>query len=564
MASSLCRWLVLATTIVALGVVGATAQSQPLPPVVQGDVAPGSPQIYAVSLNAGDLITGTFELVRGGDIAFEVFDPAGAWIKSTIFSPDFDLGQPRPVGFAASVNGIYRVQVSRREATPASPALGSFVLRTNAAAPPSVRMSGVHAHPTIRYMSPRMEQLRRELDEGRTDALARFWTEAKAGGGPLVEPFGGGVVGPRGAGNVPIGRPADSVLVTFLWQETFETYNVRVSWPQPRPDDFFMTRVPRTDVWYKTILVRRGSRFQYSLLPNVRPGDEPFIAQRDPLNPRVAWEDEEDSSLLELEGAPDESWFRTTPKARGVLGPPQPFPARRADGPRDTANASATFRIYTPPGYSLSGGPYPLLVMFPTITFSDEFATMLDNLVSAGRIRPLIACFFSGIRVADVGPSTNSQPFAEALAREFLPAMRRSHRISVEARDVIIGGFSAGGSIAARIAFRYPDAFGTVLLHSAALRSNGLSSNDTILEYRDGERRALRFYQDVGLYENGRDLPVHELAQSEGSSTIANRHFRDVLMAKGYEVDYRETGGMHDAVRLRSAFPVALQALLEP
>jgi enterochelin esterase family protein len=141
--------------------------------------------------------------------------------------------------------------------------------------------------------------------------------------------------------------------------------------------------------------------------------------------------------------------------------------------------------------------------------------------------------------------------------------MRRSHRISVESRDVIIGGFSAGGSIAARLAFRYPEAFGTVLLHSAALRSNG-PLNPTILEYRDGARRALRFYQDVGLYDNVRDLPLHELAQSEGSVTIANRHFRDVLIAKGYEVMYRETGGQHDAVRLRATFPEALQELLAP
>jgi enterochelin esterase-like enzyme len=40
----------------------------------------------------------------------------------------------------------------------------------------------------------------------------------------------------------------------------------------------------------------------------------------------------------------------------------------------------------------------------------------------------------------------------------------------------------------------------------------------------------------------------------------ANRHFRDVLQAKGYKVSYHEYGGGHDASSLE--FPLA-KALIE-
>ncbi len=47
----------------------------------------------------------------------------------------------------------------------------------------------------------------------------------------------------------------------------------------------------------------------------------------------------------------------------------------------------------------------------------------------------------------------------------------------------------------------------------------------------------LRFYLDVGLFENGFQDP---------SMLVANRHMRDVLRAKGYPVRYAEYVGGHD------------------
>ena len=72
----------------------------------------------------------------------------------------------------------------------------------------------------------------------------------------------------------------------------------------------------------------------------------------------------------------------------------------------------------------------------------------------------------------------------------------------------------------------------------------------------------MRFYLDVGLLENAPlALPAHELALSEGL-TAGNRHLRDVLIAKGYDVTYRETGGAHNNLHFRATFAEALPTLL--
>jgi hypothetical protein len=108
-------------------------------------------------------------------------------------------------------------------------------------------------------------QLARNVQTGHADAVSRFWSDGVARGGPIVEPM-------------PQASPGSNVdlLVTFLWRETYETHNVLLLWPPAvySARDFYMTRLPGTDVWYKTIRVRRGSRFSFQLSPNdARGGD---------------------------------------------------------------------------------------------------------------------------------------------------------------------------------------------------------------------------------------------------------------------------------------------------
>src|SRR5437660_1759826 len=79
----------------------------------------------------------------------------------------------------------------------------------------------------------------------------KFWQDVAHEGTPLSE---------------PVEKEPNYLLVTFLWRETFETYNVLVGWfpyAAEHPDDFQMARLAGTDLWHKTVKIRKGARFTY-------------------------------------------------------------------------------------------------------------------------------------------------------------------------------------------------------------------------------------------------------------------------------------------------------------
>lgn len=516
---------------------------------VARDIAPGESHDYTVSASVGDLVSGLFTL-RGVAGSLEVRDPTNTRIK-TFVAYEPQPTQEQPVGFLASKPGTYQIRVKA-----SGTVKGSYVLRIERAEASS-RMRGVQAQPREVYASERVRQLAREIRERQADAVDRFWREV-TGIAPLVE---------------PLKDSNDDVLVTFLWKEAYDTQNVLLLWPpttQGRADEYFMSHLDGTDVWYKTIRVRRGSRFSYTLSPNDRPEDRAITSQKDPLNPRrfpeeVDPSDTNVSSVLELPGAPDDTWARRVPTNRGVVQQKQ-LKSASLKGARDIL-------VYTPPGYSPNTGAYPLVILFDGLAYIDDTwgvraLNTLDNLVSDKRIRPPVVCFVdtSQTRSTDLGGFGDA--FGQAIARELLPMLRSSYAISKSPRDVVIGGFSSGGKTAALIALKHPDVFGNVLSQSGGFNSNtsGSSEPNALARMALTERRVpVRFYLEYGLYERmaNADRPLDQLVIDEGL-TVANRHFRDVLLAKGYDVTYRETGTPHGNLHWRATLADGLMTLLKP
>jgi enterochelin esterase-like enzyme len=56
--------------------------------------------------------------------------------------------------------------------------------------------------------------------------------------------------------------------------------------------------------------------------------------------------------------------------------------------------------------------------------------------------------------------------------------------------------------------------------------------------------------------------PLYELVLDE-TNRMGNRHLRDVLLAKGYDVTYREVGAGHDLVHWRAMRADGLMTLLK-
>jgi enterochelin esterase family protein len=527
---------------------------------VERAVRSGEVHEYGFMAGAGDLISGTLTL-PGLAALLEIVDNTGPVIRSTYRFEDDNA--PTRLGFVAPAAGVYRLRIKMfddfapggTQAVPGEPipvigtAAGRYTLRLETAAV-SARMQG--PEPPVRedYSSARLKRLAEDVKTGRADALQSFWREV-TGKGPIIEEI---------AGN---DRDVD---VTFLWRESYDTRNVRL---MGAPYGDYMSHLSGTDVWHKTVRLRRGTRLAYGISPNDRPATRWATAQLDPLNPRKFPDDPtyrfDSQSVLDMPGAPDERWALRTPVRRGLI---EERTVTSALLKNPQVSGEQQIWIYTPPGYQPTAGPYPLVVLldgaaYVSKRFGNAPAT-LDNLIDEGRIRPAIALFDP--RNRPVGPAGHAG-YGEALVREIMPMLRGSYPISTNPADTVIGGYSAGGTAAAQIALLHSDVFGNVLSQSGAFRNREPGDeepNATARKYLAEPRRPIRFYLETGLYDNvpGANLPLYEMVLDE-TNLMGNRHLRDVLRAKGYEVTYREVGGGHDYVHWRAMLADGLMTLLK-
>ncbi len=534
---------------------------------IASDMKSGEVHEYGLTpVTAGDLVSGTME-VRGLAALVQVLDRGGAVIRTDYFFED-PRPVPRRIGFVAPVAGAYRVQIKGfdrfswgGQVNPGprvgvvGTASGSYTLRLENA-PVAVRMRGVDIPVREDYPSLRLQRLTQDLQAGRPDALQSFWKEV-AGKGPLLEAI---------AGNE---RDVD---VTFLWREIYDTRNVLVLWAG-RMDDGYMSRLAGTDIWYKTVRLRRGTRLDYLISPNDRAEDQNLTTQPDPLNPRKDPDDPNypfaRSSVLDMPGAPDEQWALRTPVRRGtieektitstLLKNMRPIP--------NFLNNQRPIWIYTPPGYMPAAGPYPLVILFDGAAYVGSAPATFDNLINDGRIRPAIVCFDPGNR-GNAGGLARAKSYGDALVQELMPMLRASYPISSNPADIVIGGFSAGGRAAAMIALFHPEVFGNVLSQSGSFREGMAGGaeepNESARAYLEAPRQPIRFYLEVGLYDNvpGADGPLYQFALDE-TNLGGNRHLRDVLRAKGYGVTYREVGGSHENIHWRAMLADGLMTLLK-
>lgn len=383
-----------------------------------------------------------------------------------------------------------------------------------------------------RLDSSRLRALARKVRAGDRAAVKLFWQEVQ-GKAPLVEPI-----------------PGDDQLrwVTFLWRGGAEASEVRLE-AQLLPDspDTPLLRLANTDVWFLTIRLPVTARFTYNFK---RPGIKPVF---DPLNPQRF----RSSSFAELPAAPPQTWIAIQPDVpKGTL--------RQEKLRSENLKEERSVSIYTPPGYDPKSGSYGLLVLFDGQDFRGPMPipTILDNLLAAKKIRPLVAILVDNLSEESRDRDLQCYPpFADFLAKELVPWARQHYRFSAEPERTIVGGVSLGGLTAAYCALRYPEVFGNVLSQSGAFYYfpgwEDQEENITgpygwlIREFVTTRKLPIRFYLEAGLFEN--DCPETLLTQ--------NRRMRDVLEAKGYSVVYSEFAGGHEFVSWRGSVADGLIAL---
>jgi enterochelin esterase family protein len=340
-------------------------------------------------------------------------------------------------------------------------------------------------------------------------------------------------------------------------------YRVTVSYHAPAAESVFIIgglggdedpedrRMPRdTDGWWsRSFEIAGGARLAYWFTVDALPTRTHQLIC-DPLNPSIHHYpgDEElpddkgfDASMVELPGAREMTWST---------------PGGAASGKVDVHRLSSTIlgnerRIWTyrPPGYDPSRR-YPLIVCFDGLAYVlDAYVplpTVLDNLIAAGRIPPVVAVLPDSLdHETRTREMSMHDPFVRFVAEELLPWAHERLSIEPDPGRTVVAGSSLGGLAAAYCGLRRPDLFGLVLSQSGAYQFVDFGAP---ARFAVEERVPLRFYLDAGQFER---MQVN-----------ANLHMRDVLIAKGYDVDYRNFPGGHDYFWWRETIADGLISLL--
>lgn len=398
--------------------------------------------------------------------------------------------------------------------------------------------------------SPRLQTLKRRLELGDPDALAKFWREVEDGGTPLVETIGG---------------DSRNLLVTFLWRAREDKYVAVFPMARVNTLRHLLGRLPGTDVWYKSYRMRRDARLIYLISAN--DSLTPFAAEEpgaeggwlaalrpDPLNlkryvepkdPESPGGEDYVGSTLELPDAPPQPFITPRPGvARGRVELIR-YESRMLKNKRRVW-------IYTPPAYGTDATPQRLLILFdgPQYTRLTPTPTIMDNMIADGLIPPAVVVMVSHLNRFE--ELALNRGFVDFVAEELVPWVRQNYRVTREPRQTVIGGLSLGGLAAAYAALRHPEVFGNVLSQSGSFQFGLNDGGGLIRQYVSHDRVAVRFYLEAGLFETA-DSP---------SLLHSNRHLRDVLEAKGYEVEYAEFNGRHDHISWRGGLSQGLQKLL--
>ena len=504
------------------------------------NLAAGGADLFTLDLKIDQIVQLMLE-GQGKDVILSVYSPDGR--LSRAFSSERLKGDA--LQFLASQPGRWELKLAAREAnSPAAYRISDLKITTPH--PPALEEAD---------MSPRIRKITSQAD---ADA---FWKEIGPNGSPLIEPIK----------DDPINR-----FTTFLWRGRADTQRVLLNFRNCSPDPGRLLPAPcgRHGCLVQNIAPRPSAAHNLSVdAERARVAamatkiDDDLLSQitvrsqRDPLNPKATiWDSAEN---------PDLPLYRGSSVLEMPDAPPQPWAGKRAGTPageivkQDFASAllknTRPIFVYLPPDYSKNAQPYDVLVFFDGQDSIDivPTPTTLDNLISEKRIAPAVALIVGNVKGMRGTELPCNPAFAEFLNSELIPWLRRTYNVTPDPQRVTIGGFSYGGLAATCAAYRHPETFGNVLSQSGSYwwtPPPDPSKPDTFTPGADpsyvaqlfvnSPKLPLRFYLDAGSMEVDRD--------GDGSSIlVTNRHLRDVLRAKGYQVFYQEFQGAHDYLSWR-------------
>jgi enterochelin esterase family protein len=375
-----------------------------------------------------------------------------------------------------------------------------------------------------------ISNLEDRIQKGDATALQNFWNEIENKGTPLIEEIEG---------------DSENNLVTFIYRAEEGIENVVFIPPvgMDKLQENKMERLLETDLWYISCKMRNDVHFCYYFSPN-DPLDDDWEKRGDRMvhdiynKNRIIFKDEN--------GKKDNiRCYVTMPKAEEYF-----WNRENKDVPKgsiyehqlksENLEKERRVRVYTPYGYSEEKEDYKFIVL----TDGDEYinvllaANVLDNLIAANKIPPIVAVFIDSTEKRMEELKCNDK-FGDVIVKDLLSLVKINYNISNKPEDAIIGGLSLGGLTAAYLGLKHSEVFGNVISQSGSFwyKPESYEGNDDCwlgTQFKEIDKLPLRFYLNVGVLEHKERM------------IGTNIKLRDTLIEKGYEVGFETFKSGHD------------------
>ncbi|MQB46023.1 alpha/beta hydrolase-fold protein [Rhizobium sp. ICMP 5592] len=219
---------------------------------------------------------------------------------------------------------------------------------------------------------------------------------------------------------------------------------------------------------------------------------------------------------------------------------------------------SRRYRVYVPKQYD-SSVPANLMVFQDGEQYLREVRcdTVFDNLIAKGHIPPTIGLFvepgnpgpgypvYGGEGNRSIEYDSITSDYADFLATELIPEIKKELNITDDPRRRAICGISSGGMCAFNAAWHRPLDFGNVISHCGSfVHLRGGFLYPTLV--RRTERKPIRVYLQTG----SKDLNI-----ILGDLVLANRELASALAYRAYDMKFVFGEGGHTLMHASALFP---------
>jgi enterochelin esterase family protein len=221
-------------------------------------------------------------------------------------------------------------------------------------------------------------------------------------------------------------------------------------------------------------------------------------------------------------------------------------------------NRFRRMHIYTPPGYELSQGKYPVFyLLHGAFDCDDSWTTVgragfiLDNLIAAKKAKPMVVVMPAGhtgpFRFGP-GASLPMEEFVKDFESSIMPYIETRYRINTDRQSRAIAGLSMGGAHTLDIAIPNLEKFAYIGVYSSGIFGiiggpGGPPASPT------WETKQLKTLDDAKLKQG---LKLFWFATGKDDFLVeTTRATVDMFKKHGFDVIYKETSGAHTWINWR-------------